>query len=329
MKILCSISSLEFNCEFFPGTFYSKETYHPVFHLEQRKLLPYLKKWSGGELTVNDSYLLFLALLRSSELVEFRVPVFRNNQTDAIVYNNMEFLARTVIKLNTVTSPAVHFPHYVVTPETRFLSNVHHWIQNWADAYSDFQSGKARDYDNRKLAKREATLERLIKNPHRTVSSYASDLAEWAAVAGDFPTFMTQSPFTKKPVALVDFWKEIIVRCCKNEQLFTIPEKDLQELLDHCEDKVSIGSIQSFTLFQVLRKAIQRQRNFLGLGDWDAKPSYQILEESTEIESVNLKALIDSAPTEEPRPEQYAKKFDYLKAKLRWDMAKKYEGGAK
>jgi len=37
-----------------------------------------------------------------------------------------------------------------------------------------------------------------------------------------------------------------------------------------------------------------------------------------------MKALIDSAPEEKPRPEQYPTKFAYMRAKLRWDMAQKY-----
>lgn len=325
MKILCSLSSLEFNCDHFPGTFYSKETFHPIFHLEQKRLLPYLRKWASNELTTTDSYLLFLALLKSSELVHFRVPVFRNEKTDSIVYNNMEYLAKTVIKLNTVVNPAVLFPSVEITPETRFLNNVHYWIENWADAHAEFLSGKRRDYDDRKLVKREAALSRLIKNPHRAVSTYAREIAEWASVAGEFPTFQTRSPFSGLQMSINDLWKEIIVRCCKNELLYSIPQRDLQELLEHCEDKIPVGSIHSHTVFTVIRKALEKHKNFLGLGDMDLRTNYTMLTEATDVGSANMIALINSAPEEEPREEQYPTKFKYLQAKLRWDMAQKYK----
>jgi hypothetical protein len=324
MKILCSLSGLEFTCEHFPGNFQSKESYHPVFHLPQKSLLPYLRKWSDGGLTPTDSYLLFLALLRSSDLVEFRTPVYRNDKTDAIIYNNMEFLSRTVIKLNAVSNPSVCFPSYVVTPDTRYLTNVHHWIANWHEEYIEFTSGKRKDYDDRKLARRESALERLIKNPHRTISSYARELAEWSAIAGSFPTFMISSPWNKHSISCSDYWKEIIVRCSRNELLYSIPEKDLRELLDHCEESVPAGSIHSHALFQVLRKAMEKQKNFLGLGDMDVRTNYAILSETDDVESANIKAMIASAPLEIPRPEQYPSKFQYLKAKLRWDMSVKY-----
>lgn len=326
MKILCSLSSLEFTCEHFPGTFYSKETFHPIFHLEQKRLLPYLRKWSTNELTPVDSYLLFLALLKSSELVHFRVPVFRNDKTDSIVYNNMEYLAKTVIKLNTVVNPGVIFPSMEITPETRFLQNVHYWIENWDEAHQEFLSGKRRDYDDRKLVKREAALTRLIRNPHKNPSQYARDIAEWAAVAGDFPQYKTKtkSPFSGLPISLSDLWKEIIIRCCKNELLYSIPKADLEDLLTHCEEHISVGSIHSHTVFSVLRKALEKHKNFLDLGDMDLKTNYTMLEDSTSVGDANMIALINSAPEEEPRREQYPTNFKYLQAKLRWDMAQKY-----
>jgi hypothetical protein len=236
----------------------------------------------------------------------------------------MEFLSRTVIKLNTVVNPAVLFPRYVITPDTRTLSNVHHWIQNWHDEYQDFLNGRKRDYDNRKLAKREAALERLIKNPHKPASAYAKELADWAAVAGEFPTFLIKSPFSKLQVPLAEFWRDIIIRCAREEFAYAIPESDLQELIDHCEDKVPIGSIHSHALFSILRKTRERHKNFLGLGEYDLKSDYTLLSDSDTTEIANMTALVAAAPTTEPRPEQYPSKFQYLKAKLRWDMAQKY-----
>jgi len=324
MKILCSISGLEFNCEHFPGTFYSKDTHHPIFHIEQKKLLVYLKKWAGSELTQTDSYLLFLALLKSSDLVEFRVPVFRTEKTDSIIYNNMEFLARTVIKLNTVTNPSVIFPHYVVTPDTRFLTNIHHWIENWDSEYREFAAGKRKDIDDRKLVHRENALQRLIKNPHKSVSQYATMIADWAIVAGNFPSFNLQSPFTHVTISCADYWREIIIRACRNELIFSIPKNDLEELLTHCEENIPHGSIYSNTLFKVLRAATEKHRNFLSLGEYDIKSTYTLLDDSDSAEQANLKALIDQAPDEMPRPEQFPSKFKYMQAKLRWDMAKRY-----
>ncbi len=325
MKILCAISGVEYSTEHFPGFLTSREVSHPVFNLPQKKLLSYLGKWSAAELTPTDSYLLFLAILNSTELVEWRMPAVRTAETDSIVAQNMEQLAKVVSRISSVTNPGVTFPHYAVSTETRTLQNVRHWIENWAEAYQDFQDGYAREYDSRKLIVRESALERLIKNPHLPVSAYASKIAEWAAIAGDFPDGYVPSPFIHGKVKLSDYWKEIIIRCAKEESLFSVPQVDISDLLEHCELNISIGTIYSNALFKVLRHALERQKNFLGLGDMDlGRNKYQLLTSADTTESANIKALIDSAPEAEPTPGNYPNKLAYLRAKMRWSMSCKY-----
>lgn len=325
MRILCSLSSVQFSCEHIPGFLDHGEAYHPVFNLPQKKLLSYLGKWaSGTALTPTDNYLLFLAILRSSELVHFRVPAIQTEQTQSIIAQNMESLARTISRLNTVSHPSAVFPQYVISPETKNLSNVQWWIQNWNDSYKDFQSGYKSAHESQKLILRESALERLIKNPHRPVSSYSSKIADWAAVAGTFPTFTIKSPFTGLATSCMDYWKLIISRCANENQVFSIPRNDLVELLEHCEENISIGSIFSNALFKVLRHALDRQKNYLGLGDLDlSSGSYKILNPSDSVESANLHAMIQSAPKSKPTPEQYPTKMEYMKAKLRWDLMQK------
>ena len=64
MKYQCAYSNLQLNVDYFPGFISTTETIHPIFHIPQKKLLSYLGKWSSGELTETDSYLLFLAILK-------------------------------------------------------------------------------------------------------------------------------------------------------------------------------------------------------------------------------------------------------------------------
>lgn len=325
MKILCSLSGLEFQCDHFPGTFHSREIQHPIFQLEQKRLLSYFGKWSGGELTKTDSYLLFLALLNSTELVHFRTPVWRTEQTDSIVAQNIEALGRAIIKINSVRSVEKVFPSYVISPDTRDLTNVKYWIENWLSGYDDWRAGYKSAHDSGKLIRREAALERLIKNPHKQARDYSAQLADWASIAGEFPECIVKSPFSGQNITLSEYWQQLIVKSSKSEQLFSIHRPDLIELLEHCEDKVSAGSIYAYNLFKVLRDALEKQHNFLGLGDQDlGKTTYTLLDSTTNVEDANIKMMIDSAPKELPRREQYLKLFDYMKAKARWDMACKF-----
>lgn len=324
-KILCAYSGIEFTCEHFPVTLHAREAYHPIFNVPQKKLLSFMGKWAANELTPTDSYLLFLALLNSTDKIEFRVPVSVNPFIPAIVANNMELLSRAIIHMNTVANPSVVFPNFAITPETKFLSNVRHWIECWENEYNSFKSGYVSYHDSQRMLRREQALERLIKNPHKPVSSYANQIAEWAEQAAHFPTFIIESPFTKQSIPINIYWKDLIVKATRDESLYSIPEEDLHELLEHCEEKMEVyGSIYTNTLFTVLRNAIKRQKNFLGLGNYDASSTFTILDDPTDTESANMAALIAAAPTEEPRPEQYPSKFEYMKAKMRWDMSQRY-----
>ncbi len=331
MRILCAYSGIEFTCEHFPATLHNRETCHPIFYLPQKKLIGYIGKWSAGELTPTDSYLLFLAVLKSSDLVDFRLPAIRSERTDSIIAQNMEALIKTTIRLNTVINPAVHFPSYVISAETRNLDNVQYWIQNWKDSYQDFIDGKGKEYDTHRLVHREAALERMIRSPHKPISSYASQIAEWASSAGSFPSFQTVNRMTGTNQSCNDYWKHIIIAASSEEKIFSINRNDLEEVLEHCETEISYGSIFSNALFKILRTALERQKNFLGLGDIGiGVPSFTILSGADNVEAANMQVLMDSAPLELPIRENYpatpAGKFAYMKAKMQYDMNKKYGG---
>ena len=324
MKILCAYSSIEFSCDHFPGYLSSRESHHPIFSVPQKKLLSYLGKWSRGHLTSTDSYLLFLSLLKSTDLVEFRVPAIRTETTDSIVALNMEQLAKTVSKINSVINPAVAFPRYVISPDTRTLDNIHYWIENWESAYQDFKDGYRSAHESQKLIARESALERLIKNPHRPISTYSAQLADWSAVAGSFPVFTLRSPFTGLQVSCSDYWKVLISKCAHEESIFSIRRKDLEELLEHCEEHIPIGSIYSNSLFKVLRHALERQKNYLGLGDLDiSRSTYEIMTDRSDTEAANISAMVQAAPEHEPKESEYPSKLAFLRAKMRWSLSKK------
>lgn len=324
MKILCAYSGIQFSCDHFPLDLYAKESFHPIFSVPQRKLVACLPKWAGNELTETDSYLLFLALLKSSDLVEFRTSAKVTTKTASLVAQNMEGLAKALLKLGSVSTPSVSFPHYVISPDTSDLSNIAYWIDNWTDSYQDFLDGYVSFHEQQKVNKKEQVVERLIKNPHKSAKEIAPHLAEWAAAAGDFPIGLVPSPFTKLNIPLAEYWKQIIVKCANGIQLFSIPRLDIQDLLDHCETNISYGSIYAHHLFKILRGALEKQKNFLDLGDLDLRTtSYQILDSTSTTESANMAALISSAPLEEPSQAMYSSKMEFLRAKMRWELARK------
>lgn len=327
-KILCAYSGISFKVEHFPVVLESRECFHPIFAIPYKKLVIYYQKWAAGELTETESYLLFVALLNSTELVEFRTSVRMTEETASLVANYMPNLFQTVTKLSGIKHPRFSVPSIAITPETSTLSNIKYWIQTWNTCYTDFLSGLGREELRSKLARREAGLEKLIKSPQIKPEKYAALLAAWAAEAGSFPAFMTLDS-NNEQVTLSEYWQDIIARCYRTENILAIPAKDLAELTSHCEEHIeSTGSIFSYHLFAALQEGKSRQTSFFGLGDMMAltaeNPGFRVLDSKTNVEDANISVLIDSAPISKPSRIDYPSDFAYLKAKTRWELAVKY-----
>ena len=316
MKTLCSKSGLLFNCEHFP--FYSDTATiaHPCFAIPQKKLLSLAPKWAAGELTEVDSYLLFLSLLNSTSQIEFRTHCQYTSDTTSIIYNNMEDLLQLVGAINVVTHPAEILSRIAITKENHTLSNVHYWIENWSQQIEEFKSGYVSASEQQDLLRREAALEKLIKSPYKEVQ-LASQIANWAELAGSFPAFSINSPFGVMSCA--EYWKLIIRKCINSESIFAVPTSDIQELIEHCEDNIEHGSIYAHTLMQILRNGKQKQTNFLGLGDWES--SFVLLNQEDSVEKANIELLVANAPSTEPRITDYPTKFEWLKAHSKWKLA--------
>lgn len=330
-KIICSKSGIEFQCEHLPMAISSANIHHPLFSLPSKKLLSLSSQWSLGKLTHTESYLLYLSLLDSTSLVEWRTQAKYNSKTSAIIANNMEQLIHIIGKidvLSTSTLTSLVLPHFVISPDTSDLSNSYHWIQVWNQNYNDWYNDVRSHINDQELTRREKSLEKLIKTPHLSIEDYPSILANWARTACNFPAFLVN--VGGKKIEIGDYWESIILKCSKQEAIFKIPAYDLDELINHCEDEIisdgnMLGSIHGTALLRYLRKAKKTQENYLGLGDMDlaskSGTAYRILSPETSAEDANIQNMIDTAPTSQPTRENYPSLIEYIKAKARWTVA--------
>lgn len=314
--ILCRYSGIEFKCDHFPIHLTQGETNHPIFDVSLKRLWKYFPKWQSGELTEIDSYLLFIAYLNATEMVDFRCPVFRTPDTPRIIQSNMENLFYTIGKIITIKHPAFSIPRFVVSPDTRDLNNVRYWIQTWTDSFEDFCNG-LKDVELRAQLERKAHgLEKLIKNPSLHPSKYAKLLAAWCADAADFPIFTMKDPFGNETTCS-EYWQELIIKCHTNTAVITIPERDLVELIDHCETNLDGGSIQAYHLFDTIRLGLDTLKGFFSIGS----PTFSILNPGDDVGVSNLQLLIDSAPLMPPKRTEYANEFQFIKAKMKYSLS--------
>ena len=316
-RILCAKSGIEFNCDHFPIALTSGEMTHPVFNVPLKRLWKYFPKWQADELGDTDSYLYFLALLDATELVQWSCAVYRTTKTNQIVQANMENLFYTIGKIVTIRHPKFAVPRIAISHDTRDLNNVRYWIESWSQAYVDFCNG-LKDADLRsRLQRKEQVLEKLIKNPALHPRKYARILASWAADAANFPEAITRDELGNQ-ITISEYWQQIIIKCYNAEEIINIPEVELKDIIEHCEQNMELGSIQSYHLFNTLREGLITLQGFFSIGG----TSFSILNDDSDVGQTNLQMLIDSAPMEEPRRIDYPTEFSFMKAKMKYNLAK-------
>lgn len=313
MKVFCQYSGVEFDVTGFGGT---KLTYvHPVFSADAKWLLSRMGTWAAQKFTEEESKLLFLALLHSTELVEFHATAHPEN---SIVQMNMEPLARICAWLYGLSRAQLVLPKFSIQQDNRRMLNVKHWVETWYEARKDYEDGYAKYILDKKLAGKEEALERLIKNSQRTTDDYAGLLCTWALQASSVPK------------GLHEYWRELFL--LKGLKVYAARTVDLQELVDHMEDALEHGSIFAASTMKHLRTLLKKNQaglNYgLGITDEDLEEitnsPFTIVEGS--IEEHNMQVVAANAPLEQPQP-HHAKyqgsRVAYLRDKAAWDLGQR------
>ena len=336
-RILCAISGVEFKVEHFSLHLTSRQCSHPIFALSSKQLLAdqYITAWLEGRNSDVENYLYYLALFNSTNLVTFRSPAIRTANTESIIANTMDALIstlETITDMDTETVQAkLNLPKFCIDVGSNDLDNSAHWIETWQDNWTDYQNGYKSVNTYQRLSRQESVLERLIKDHTKSVDQYAVQLANWAALAGDFgqhASYIVLNEYDKQE-EMSSYWKRIIKACAKTEAIFEIPDIDLTDLIEHCEEYIHHGSIYATSLMTLLRAGAERKRNFLDLGDvdigTDGRSTFRILDANASVADANMLAMILTAPTNKPVEKDYPNKLAYIKAKMKWDTAQNYK----
>lgn len=327
-RILCSLSGIEYKTQLFQFYSCAQESHHPIFDLSVQKLTQiYTDSYIEDKLLPDESYLLYLSLWRATNLIDFRVAAQRTIHTPAIIATTIHSLIQMVTRIDTWGSEKIstilQLPSYVVNTETRDLSSCSDWLAIWQANYSDYQQGYKTTTMVAKISALEALLEANIKNRLKDISSYSTQLANWAEAAGSFPTY-TVLDQNDIPVAMNEYWKRIIKLATKGESIYSVPDIDLTDLIEHCEETIPHGTIQAATLMALLRSAQKKRTALQTLGDIDLDVTFKILRPDAGVEEANMLALILSAPKQEPKESDYPNKLAYVRAKMKWGQAETY-----
>jgi len=313
-----------------PAGLSSHEYHHPLFSVSQKKLLALVKDWASNRLSPTESYLLYLSLLHSTDLIIWRTSARYTDKTPKIIASNMEHLVQIVGKINLIKHPHFVLPKFAITYDTGSLDNSFYWIQGWIANYKefmeDFIDASKREEIKHKVERRENSLERLIKNNQVDIGTLADNLAHWARIAGEFPETVITHPHSGRKTVVADFWEEIIRACAKEEKIWKYAQGTIAAVIEHCEENIDHGSIYAHSLMKLLREGKKKAKDFTGFGDVDLAgktTQFRLLTGDATVEQANLIAAIQSAPEKEPRRENYPTLGAFIRAKLNWDLSQK------
>ena len=317
--ITCAISGIKFTAPYCTNLTipHTAGYYHPIFAASHTQLDKLYRQHVKQELTANDSYLLFLAIAHSTGLIDWQSPI-TSDPTDPItirlISNKISKLISVIAKSASIKHPTFEQPTCRVNPTLCSIQRVADWIDVWQENITDFLAYRQDAAAYERLARVTNVLTLAIKST-QSLPNYTELVANWAAIAGDFPAELKQQ------------YKEVIVSCFDSTKMFNTPISLIKEVKDYCECNIEVGSIHFHELSKALNKAVSSHIDYLGmtyklsdyalLSDRDtATNSASTLKTDSE-----LAVITDHAPTSEPRECDYPSKLAYLKAKMAYRVA--------
>jgi hypothetical protein len=331
MKVKCRYSGISFTVSSFPQVYLAYSSAHPIMFCPTEVLLAQTENWANADLTNDEERLLFCALLKSTDLVDFRVPA---NPTPSIVKRNMDRLILTVGWRNSLGDQAFPVPKFAIDKPTADLESISGWLDAWNDAKKDWETKGISWSLQQKLALREEALMKMIRSPSRKEDSYARKMAQYVMEV------------TQAPAHTVPYWIELF--CLKdNEAIWKVPSVDLDELIEHMETTLNPTTLIAHDAFSRIRRIIEINKKGIygGLGiDDDAFSSiyshtgsgplpkfsivntgldsrYSMPASFSSVEDHNLQVAISRAPVNEPVQSDYPSRVSYLIAVSAWRLA--------
>lgn len=338
MKSQCPISSIEFPTPEFQWI-KTNPSLHPIFQLSTRQLLTQAGRWSSGSLSESESRLLFLALLRSTQLIEFKSPAQPSSTT---ISKNMELVilfanwadTSLYIRHPSAKSKAEQtgFPGYIVSyPATHTMDNIRTYLDAWINISRDLDF----QYRNRILATpetraRDEALRRLIRGGKKKLSP--KHLAIWALDVcgynqGDLYDYhlrlfqLREPEIYKSAIAPNGCYKIIDGYGTKPLSPLT---QDLIELVSIMEEGLERYSRQGESLSRAVLEHVRKLRdiNLEGPARFYGLEDMHIVQSSKDL--IELKAAYDRAPKEKPVKSSYKSIADFVTDLSLYNRGKDY-----
>lgn len=287
-NLTCPYSGIQWSC---PGLPFAAYHPHPVFSLSPKKLYALYSLHMKGSLQPVDSYLLSLAYLKASGYCRWDRP---SEQPSVIwIDSHLSRLVAMVELLNSLPSKAVTLPTLILSGS---LDQVEGWLEECTNIVGYYKDGLIQE----SLASKITKLENKLFNTLQDASDRqtAISISEWANLIAGFPSSSR------------DLWMATIRKAYNKEAMFYTDLSLLKEIKEFCICEIDPMATFFHKLMEILNHAITSNQTYLG---------FNILDDEDEEEAIpHLEA-----PSSFPAREDYPSDLEFLKAKLRYQIAHK------
>lgn len=325
MKLFCPKSAVSYTCDVGYG---HGKIPHPIFQLPLKALImQHLQAYTLGKLPDQDLHLLGCALVNHFP-VEWRAPL-RVSKCLSYWKQNIERLATIITKLD--PKRFEELPSYVISSQTQDLGSFNVYLESVLSA-RELSGGQDWHAGQEDL---ELQILRTIRSSMQQAKSkklLPELIADWAVEVGNFPDMKIQ--LANSTIPLSQYWRHMIVEVFRTDSPVSIlssdiTRDDLDELIEHLEENLELGSIHSMTLMRKLREARSVIDEFRPRRLEDLEDPIAALLEDSKVSFMEVSVPSSSEPKTylpgEPRRESFTTMAAYLQAKISWK--KSQEGG--
>lgn len=337
-KIICPISGIElYKSDYMLGFHsYTLEDTHPIFKAKKSLILTVdiLHRFQSAPSWI-EKKLYYLAVINTTELVEFRVPAYPEPYTMEYTFEQLCKLAKWIDYARYGIPERLVFPRYLVTTDNNKLQNISSWISALYDI-RNIWTEKLKDEDlKREINESSARIEMEFRNASIIGQAFTRPLAKWALEIADCPENKFQEYLHLLQTPLTEAW-------CLDYKLVREVRELLQEELPVTNDQAIAVLHQAKLLYEASIRGLSNleqseenendeDSNSLSMSVDTSKPMrdgsknrpYKIKPSNISFEIINEEPILnlqDLPP--EPQRADYPKPFQYLQAKAKWDLLK-------
>jgi len=345
MKLYCPLSGISYKTSV--GYGHGKAP-HPVFYLPLKSLISqHLNAFCEGKLSEEETHLFGCALLHKLPVV-WETTLSPSPELHATWRKYLEKLATICLRYGERDHDKL--PHYHIDKYNPTLGNLKIYLQELNCTVAELEYGTADSGESRTpsyiMRNAENALLRMLRGSLSSAErreTFPQLMADWAADIADFPTELVTIA-EDKSVILRDFWKDIVRKLFAQSDTLDILKHDvtpgdLDELIEHCECNMEIGSIHSLALMRRLREAKEILDEFrspvsvasIQISHAEITAAFLEDEDSkvTKIDSCDAeptKGQEVAVPTSEPIRKDYPNIAAYMRARILWKKVKVAEG---